>query len=125
MLRAVLAAILCVAAVSAAAQNLRGQWQGARGQTLTDAILIDSERRITWDEIGGKKPLKLLGYVARTTPEVEMVLTNRDNVLRIQCTLHSPDLLHCNAAWRGKPPAEAFVLTRVGPGPQRIMPASR
>lgn len=119
---------LCFSASVADAQSLRGQWDTkvVSRDHVFGALLIDAERRATWDISGDGKTSSLIGYVKRIDGgTAEILLSNRADVYRLHCAIHSSDLLHCyvylpNDGWRVD-----LVVTRVGPGPQNLTLAPR
>ncbi len=123
-MRAVIALILCLCALPANAQSLQGQWDTkvVSRDHVFGALLIDAERRATWDISGDGKTSSLIGYVKRAdNGTAEILLSNREAVYHLRCAVHSIDLLHCyvhlpNDGWRVD-----LIVTRVGPGPQNLM----
>lgn len=124
-----LAIVLCLIALPLQAQpvSLRGQWEIRipSQPAYTGAALVDAEGRVTWDAPNDHgRPAKFIGYVARITgPKVDLTFTDRVNVAHFRCSIQASDLLHC---WRLLDDGTISVvatLTRVGPGPAKLMSA--
>lgn len=125
-MRRTLAFALCLYALPANAQSLRGQWDiETPNHEAFVVLLIDGERRATWDWKSQRGPLlPLFGYVARTSgPEIVIPLTDRDQVIRLSCTVHSTDEWRCNAHFLKEQTAiDGLIARRVGPGPVTLAP---
>lgn len=111
-------------AAPASAADLRGQWHisvPSRDGYL-GGILIDAQRRATWDAaLENRPPVKLIGYVkADWAEEVEMTFTNRAVIVHVTCTKESSDILRCVAIDDGIKTAP-FLLLRVGPAPASLI----
>lgn len=132
-MKTALIAALCLVTLPIAAHpqsvDLRGQWQvrDPKQPSYVGVVLVDAERRATWDApLDYGRPAKLHGYVAGLDAgAVEFIFTDREAVTRTRCTIQSSDLLHCRILFRDGAVTNTFALTRVGPGPVKIMPASR
>lgn len=122
------AAALAFASPAIAAPDfaLRGQWDISLSTdpTYVGVVLIDSQSRVTVDspkDYG--RPAKFMGYVRAMTPSrLEMVLTDRNTVVTINCLMQSNDLLHCNTTLANGQRNPVFTLSRVGPGPTSLIP---
>lgn len=123
--------LLMLAAAPARAADLQGQWQIAYPDNSYSAVvLIDSQGRITWDAVWKPRGIDAIdasgkakshGYVKITGSTIELILTNGIAVERVPCTFVSNDLLHCVWSREDGKPSYAS-LTRVGPGPKKLMP---
>lgn len=116
-------------ASDARAQSLRGHWE-VRAPSIPDyvgIVLIDGAGRATWDSPNDRaKQATFIGYVARRDgPKVEMLFTNRVRVTRAHCVIQSADVLNCYNVYQSGAPSDGFMLVKIGPGPQNLMPASR
>lgn len=120
ILRAALLAF-CFVALPANAQSLRGQWDIQMPNKLASVVLlIDAERRATWDWRAERGPGKTLyGYIAHNDGrEVSIVLTDRARVFRLSCAIQASDLWHCHLYFQQEQTAvDGLIATRVGPGP--------
>lgn len=120
-----LIAALCLLAVPANAQDLRGQWNVTVAQRpdYVGVVTIDSERRATFDAIMDEdRPAKFRGYVSRVDgPKVELIFTDGTQVVQAHCVMQSADLWHCHNVKHSKNLSAPYLLTRVGPGPHRLI----
>ncbi len=119
--------LLCLCALPASAQSLRGQWdiETPNHQAFV-VLLIDAEQRATWDwksQRGALRPL--FGYVARSdASQIEIPLTDRDQVVRLSCAVQSKDEWLCHAHFlKEKTAVDGLIARRVGPGPISLMRA--
>lgn len=115
-----------IAAWPAIAADLCGQWNitAASRPDYVGVLVIDSEGRATADALkdANGQPAKFRGYVSRVDgPKVEITLTNGIRVHRMDCIMQSSDLWHCQTAFQDGTRSDPFVLTRVGPGPHRLI----
>lgn len=126
-MRYAIAALLCLLALTAAGQttpSLQGQWnvEAPTKPEYSGTILIDGQRRATWDS----STTKSVGYVKdASATHVTILLTNREDVGRLQCSIQSSDLMHCYNFLANGAISIQFKLTRVGPGPTRLTQAPR
>lgn len=125
MKRLVTAAILIAFALPAAAADLRGQWNvvvPTQPGYLAN-VLIDADRRVSYDApLDSGRPASFIGYIGMESPTaVEMVMTNREIVNRILCTKQSSDLMQCLILFKDNRKSDTFTLTRVGPGPAKLL----
>jgi len=140
-MRALLAAVFCLAATGAAAMNegdlrLQGEWRVtiAQNAAYRATILVDAEGRMALEAtnvVNGKPAsFKTLGYAKVEGRRVEFVETARNPqdriaVVRTVCAIQSPDLLHCTSIFADGRVGFPAVVTRVGPGPASLIPVSR
>lgn len=119
---------LCLAALPAEGADfaLRGQWSitTPRIPDYQGVVLIDGQRRATWDSPQDHgRPARYLGYVrAADASRVEIMLTDRDSVRRVDCLIESSDLLHCHVVFANGRRSYMFALTRIGSGPASLVP---
>lgn len=125
-----LAMVLGLGTATAAAQGniaLHGQWDIAVASqpNYVGTLLVDAERRATWespDDYG--KPVRFVGFVRLAgVSQVEIVLTNRARVVRVNCLVESKDLLHCHILFEDGKTSPMFAMSRVGPGPVSLAPS--
>lgn len=125
-MRTILLALCLLVATPAIAQDLRGQWNitAAHRPDYVGVVMIDSERRATWDAVVDEgRPAKFRGYVSRQDgPKVELLFTDGTQVVQAHCTMQSGDLWHCQNIRHDKSLSDPYLLTRVGPGPHRLIP---
>lgn len=126
-MRYAIAILLCLLALTAAGQttpSLQGQWnvEVPSRPDVAATLLIDGQRRVTWDSA----QTKALGYVKEVTAtHATILLTDRDDVGRIQCSVVSSDLMICHNFLASGGVSAQLKLKRVGPGPARITQAPR
>lgn len=123
-MRRILIAALCLATLPAAAGDLSGRWNVASPSRpgYEGVVLIDGQRRATWTapEDAGR-PAEYFGYVRFSdTSRVEMMMTNRAIVVRIDCSITSSDLLHCRTSFPDGKTSPMYTLSRVGDAPLRL-----
>lgn len=137
-MRNLMAMALCLFALPAVAgekpaTSLWGAWKVTikADRTYAGVMMVDRAGRATWDATWdadyrrannftfiGTGSAKSFGYVRDLGNEViDIVLTDRDVVEHTHCALQSRDLLVCRNG--------ATIITRVGPGPESLMPPSR
>lgn len=137
-MRNLIATMLCLVTLPVAAGNqpagsLWGAWKVSisTDPTYTGVMIIDRAGRAMYEDQWdpnyrrprGLKPIepgntKSFGYVrALGRDEFNIVTTNREGVAHWYCTLLSADLIKCDKG--------ITTGTRVGPGPENLMPASR
>jgi hypothetical protein len=126
MRRRMLAVALCLLPLPAVAQNLQGQWTSTASYLSghNGILLIDAERRVTWDIHGEKGTTPWIGYVARNDASaVDIPFTTKINnhVFHLHCTIQSSDLMHCLL---NDDPGSLTIMTRVGPGPRTLLRVS-
>lgn len=106
---------------TAEAANLSGRWNIKSGSIpdYEGFVLIDTQQRVTWDApADGGKPAKFLGYIKYSdASRVEMVVTDKITVVRIECVTAASDSLACYAVRADGATSQMFHLTRVGPTP--------
>ncbi len=115
--------LLCLCALPASAQSLRGQWDVVltNHPAYRGVVLIDAEHRATWDAPNDNaRPAKFKGYVSADGPRAQIILTDKSTVTKIQCAIQSSDLLHCHSFLADGQISDLIVLTRVGPGPSNL-----
>lgn len=123
-----LTATLCLVAfgAQAASASLQGQWHitAASKPNYVGVVLIDVERRVTWDSpVDNGRPARYQGYIARLDEtRVEMVLTDRAVVVRLDCRIQSSELLHCVTHFANGTTSPPYEMTRRAEGPKRLMP---
>lgn len=127
MVRLVAIIALCCLGLPAAAAQLQGQWiiQVPAIPEYRGVVLIDADGRVTWEAPNDSgKPVKDRGYVARSDDhKVELALTDRKTVARAHCTTQVADVLHCYLTFTHTDRVSSgFILRRVGPGPQKLVP---
>lgn len=116
----------------AGANGLQGQWDidiSPHDPTYVAVVLIDAQHRATldakWFRDGKHGQAKSLGYVTVAPPKVEIILTNRTVVERIVCKMLTSDSMQCRSIRQDGSFSVPSTMTRVGPGPASLMPASR
>ena len=117
-----IALLLCLCALSVEAQNLRGLWlvQAPDKPDYTATVLVDAQRRATWDSA----TVKMVGYVERNdATKATILFTDRNEVAHLQCAIQSSDLMHCYSFLADGGISILFKLTRIGSGPQTLMRA--
>ena len=133
-MRKIVAVLLCLLAlpvtVAAQAVSLRGQWhvELPSHPAYTAVVLIDAQHRATVDATwkDGQHPnAKSFGYVTVDLPKVEIIMTNRDKVGRIICSMKTRSTMTCHTVFPDGRISVPSVMTRVGPGPVSLMPVSR
>ena len=119
-----LAAALCLIPVTAGAQSLQGQWNVTvpHNPAYLGNALIDAQGRVTYDSPRDNgAPKSIFGYVAHADGmALKLSLTDRIIVIHMNCAIMSSDLLHCVSAFHDGTKSSPFILTRVGPGPQKL-----
>lgn len=122
-----MALIFALPAIAESEFGFRGQWQvtAAERPHYVAVILIDGQRRATWDSPSDNgRPAKFRGYVrAATETRLEMVMTDSKAVVTINCIIEASEMLRCQIAFADHSKSPAFALTRVGPGPISLAPA--
>lgn len=122
-MRTAIALILLLCALPAGAQDLRGQWDvETNNKQASGTILIDTERRATWDikDSHGRTTV-LFGYASPKGAAVEVTLTDRAGVYRLHCAAQSKELLHCfSHSLQAQEAHDGIILRRVGPGPAKL-----
>ncbi len=117
--------LLCLYALPASAQSLRGHWQmeWPINKSYVGVVLIDAEGRVTFDSPNdGGRPEKFRGYVARGEADgIKIVITNGSQVIFGYCAHETADKLHCYFS-REAGKSSTCLLTRVGPGPLTLAP---
>jgi hypothetical protein len=120
-------AVTITALVSAvqAQTSLQGHWNATipSNPSYSGVVLIDADHRATLDGKGSRGTAWAFGYAEMDANKVRILLTNRVSVLRFDCALAAPNRLECDPVQDGAPGVR-YVLTRVGPGPRSLMPAS-
>lgn len=124
MKRLALAAGLLIASpVMAQEFPYRGQWETQfPSGTYVGIVLIDSERRVTWDSPKDQgRPAQFLGWVAEVgTDKLVIHLTDKVGVVKTYCNIRTLELLHCyNILANGQRSAN-FLMQKTGPGPHRL-----
>ena len=115
----IIAVILSLCALPASAQDIRGQWhlQTPSKPDYMGTIMVDTARRATWDDAY----VKMVGYVLRADAlRATIVLTDREEVVHMQCALKSSDLMHCYNFLDNGGITALFKVVRVGPGPKTL-----
>ena len=113
-MRALLSVALLLAPLPVGAQSLRGQWDMVSvKQQAWGTILIDAERRATFDGFDGTQHGNLRGYVAQDQTGIEILFTDGKAVTRLYCAPQSSERMECYMVGA----KAALVFTRVGPGP--------
>lgn len=126
-MRTILAIALLIAAPAWAQDaDLRGQWKVTvpSQPTYSGTVLVDAERRATWNSpLDNGRPAKYQGYIAGLDgPKVEILLTDRVGVAHVHCMIQSSDLMVCHTVRDDGVRTAAYVLTRIGRGPDKLMP---
>lgn len=123
-MRALLAISLCLCALPVSGQSLRGQWDvTSTHPDYRASLLIDAARRATLDGPNDRgKRIQFRGYVAEEQPGVKMVFTEGTIVMRVYCAPETSARLQCYASNHDGEISRPIFLTRVGPGPQTLMP---
>jgi hypothetical protein len=127
-MRSLLAAVLCLLALPVAAQHpLQGQWlrETPSHPSYQATVVIDAQGRAVHDAKVDHVTSHAIGYVKMTTPRVEIVFTNRKEVSPLICHRESPDRMSCISVFPDGRISVPSIMTRVGPGPASLMPASR
>lgn len=139
-MRRLLMTALCLLALPALAANelqVRGHWQVQmpNNPSHTGLMQVDAEGRATYDATwqrtnrvgqpeGEIVKAQLRGYIEpRALPKVEFVVTDGSKVNRLYCTRRSDVVLHCHYILSSGEPSGVMVLTKIGPGPESLMPA--
>lgn len=128
-MRFFLATAALVFALPAAAESefgFRGQWQITSGDRphYIAVILIDGQRRATWDSPSDYgRPARFRGYVrVATDSRLEMVMTDSQAVVTLNCLIEASEMLRCHVAFADGSKSPLFVLTRVAGGPASLAP---
>lgn len=118
---------LLAATVSANAQNhvLRGHWEFRAPTASPDyrgVMLVDAAGRATYDSpMDAGRPARFVGYVERSDGSyVQILLTNRTNVIRANCRVQSNDLMECQFFRDSGNVSNIFSLVRTGAGPTNL-----
>lgn len=124
-MRKILAVALCLFPVTAGAQSLQGQWNVTvpHNPAYLGNALIDAQGRVTYDAPRDNgRSASVFGYVAQADGmTLKFLLTDRNIVFHMNCTIMSSDLLHCVTTNSEGKKSSPFILTRIGPGPQKLM----
>ena len=111
----------------APAGSLQGQWDSSTPSNpgYSGTALIDAQHRVTfaWNNRG--KEGNSFGYAKVEFPKVEIFLTDRAAVSRFICSIVGPNRMECRGVMSDGQFTVPVVLTRVGPGPASLMPASQ
>jgi len=85
-------------------------------------MLVDAEGRATYDSpMDAGRPARFVGYVERSDGSyVQILLTNRANVIRVNCMVQSNDLLQCQFFRDSGKVSDIFSLVRTGAGPTSL-----
>lgn len=106
------------------AADLSGRWNitSRHIQAYEGFVLIDAERRVTWDSpADGGRPAKFMGYIKYSdASRAEMILTDKVAVVRVECVTEASNALACYAVYTNGTASVMFTLTRVGPTPARL-----
>ena len=105
----------------ATAADLGGRWNvfSPAFPAYEGTVLIDALHRVLWDagEDNGHAA-KYVGYVrADNAIGVVIVMTDRAEVLRVNCVTESTDLMRCQTTHTDGTMSALYALTRVGPTP--------
>ena len=123
-MRALLAIALLLLPLPLDAQSLRGQWDVTSTHPgYTGSILIDADKRATFDCPNDQgKRLQYRGYVAEDHAGVKILFTQGTVVMRMLCAAESDARMQCYASNQDGTTSLPMFLTRVGSGPQSLMP---
>jgi hypothetical protein len=118
---------LLATTVAANAQDhpLRGHWEFRAPTAAPDyrgVMLVDAAGRATYDSpMDAGRPARFVGYVERSNGSyVQILLTNRANVIRANCMVQSNDLLECQFFRDSGKVSNPFSLVRTGAGPASL-----
>lgn len=120
--------LLIASPVMAQEFPFRGQWEVRHPDaTYLGIVLIDGERRVTWDSPNdGGKPAIARGFAIEPTGgSLMLVLTNGAVVAKTYCDVRSSNLLHCHTARQSGMRSDNYMLVKTGPGPHRLTQPSR
>lgn len=124
MRRLVLALGLTIATPAAAGEFvLKGQWETRwPSGKYVGIVLIDSERRATWDSPSDQgRVAKFVGHVAEASEsKIVLHMTDRDVVAKVHCDIRSTDLLHCYVIRASGMRSDNFLMVKTGAGPHRL-----
>lgn len=128
----VLGCLWSTVATAQATFNPRGQWLAVMPAIPSYAatVLIDSERRVTWDARWDPKwdpklhpggVTRSRGYVQFDNPTMDIIKGDGVDAGRLRCIVQSSDLLHCRGVRSDDKIGALSILTRVGPGPTTLL----
>ena len=124
-MRKIIALALVLLPVDAVAADLAGRWRIARPDVpgFEAVFLVDQQRRATVESpLDGDRPAKFLGYVHYSdSTRTEFVMTNRSDVVHIDCLVETKDVMHCRTRWADGRSSKMYSLTRVGPAPFALL----
>ena len=124
MTKALLVAVAMLVPGLSQAADLSGRWNVtlSKSSSYEGFVLIDREGRAIWDSpLDGGRPAKFLGAIRYSdASRVEMVMTNRSDVVEINCLAEAVDLLRCHTKYPNGTTSQMYSLARVGPAPAKL-----
>jgi len=122
---ALVAGLLVASPVLAQDFPYRGQWEIRDPSNYVAIVLIDGERRATWDAPKDQGRAAIFrGHVADVTArQLVFHLTDGAIVTKTYCDIRARDLMHCYIIRANGSRSENFLLIKVGPGPEHLTPS--
>ena len=124
-MRKIMALALALLPVDAVAADLAGRWNVKIPENpgYEGVVLIDNERRVVLKApLDNGKPADFVGYVKMSDiPQVQMLLTDKKIVSRIDCLAETDDMLRCRTTFANGQMTRLYVMQRVGAAPKTLL----